>query len=192
MTSRVEWQGLPKLVKQLRNMTNLDCTPLMNDIGLILVEGNRRGVLSGLDGFDQPMDPLRYRGGAGVKTANRQKPHYGTTRYASAGGTGGGLTSSQYRQLTGPRLAPRGEASRVIKNLHVEVQNPAPGRWVTVAAWHHVVSAKGVDFLKYHFAEDRGKATFPRYDLRPIRPRDFQFCLNKTAAFAKANFFEGI
>lgn len=179
-----DFPGLVKIRQRLARIQNPDAEPLMLQWRQTIVEGNRRGVLSGRDGFDQPMPPLSYRGGAGKRTANRKVPDYGTTREAPIVGSGANLTTRQYQQLTGPRLAPRGEASRVVRNLYDETRYDGK-RWEAVAGWHDVVSREGIEFLPYHFAKNRGRATFPRYDLRPIRPRDYQHCVNAFRAWAK-------
>lgn len=184
--ARVEWPGLARLVERLNKAKNADCTPLMERWCDTIVEGNRRGVLSGRDGFDNPMPPLKYRNGAGKKTANRKVGAYGTSKLtATPLGTNDNLTTAQYKLLTGPRLAPRGEQSRAIKNLMTEVRRPTDSRWEAVGAWFNVVSTKGVPFLPFHFD---GAKNLPRYDLRPVRPRDYQFCLNALKAFAKTLF----
>jgi hypothetical protein len=188
----VTWAGNVELVKRLKAVPGVDYLPLMKQWAGVLVEGNRRGVLSGRDGFDQPMPPLQYRNGAGKRTANRKVPNFGTTSARELLGTGANLTTRQYQQLTGPRLAPRREQSRVIANLRPEARHPLPDRWEAIAAWRNVVSRKGIQFLPFHFAEDRGKARSPRYDLRPVRPKDYQFCLNQLRAFARQTFFRGI
>jgi hypothetical protein len=206
VASRVEWPGLKRLSAQLQHLKNIDCEPLMLTWAAVLIEGNRRGVLAGLDGNDRPMDPLKYRDGHGKKTANRQAANFGTTRlfpahnqdpfkgkaagpYAS--GFDDNLTTREYQQLTGPRLAPQREASRVIKNLRAMTLNPAPGVWQAVAAWDSVVSRKGFPFLMAHF-EPGGGSRLPRYDLRPVRPRDYAMCLNYLRAFAKSEFLDRV
>lgn len=192
MPSRVEWPGYEKLIRSLKATANVDCSPLMKTWNEHLIEGNRKGVLSGIDGFGRPAPPLIYRTGAGKKTSRRQVPLYGTNKHAPVGGVGGNLTTTQYKQLTGPRLAPRGEASRVIKNLMPEIRHPTGKRWEAVCAWFDVASNKGVPFLPYHFAANRGKAQFKRYDLRPVRPETYQRCLNALKDFAKQRFFRSI
>jgi hypothetical protein len=57
--------GFDATARRLDVMADPDASPLMDDWERIIVEGNRRGVLSGLDGNDRPMPPLRYRGGPG-------------------------------------------------------------------------------------------------------------------------------
>lgn len=200
MASRVEWVRFSDLTKQLETLKRCDCTPLLPQWSQILVEGNRRGVLSGVDGNDQPMPPLKYRPkqgtAAGKKTSNRQVPNYGTARFQSTGagpfatGLHDNLLTRQYELLTGPRLAPRGDASRVIKNLHDQSQaDPANGRYECILAWFQVISTKGKPFLIYHFDPESG-SHLPKYDLRPIRRADFAFCMNALRAFAKKTFLD--
>lgn len=185
----IEWPGNQTLVQRVRAIPSVDFSPVMRQWTSILIEGNRRGVLSGRDGRDQPMPPLKYRNGRGRRTGNRKAPNYGTTAEPELLGDGANLTTRQYQQLTGPRLAPRRERSRVIANLRAEIRRPRPDRWEAVAAWFDVVSRRGVAFLPHHF---EGGRHLPRYDLRPVRPRDYQFCLNALRAFARQVFFRGI
>ncbi len=188
MPATFEWEAFARLAGALEALSEFDAFPLMEQWESIVTEGNRRGVLSGRDGFDQPMPALQYRGGAGRRTANRRVPDYGTTLHAAtdpAAAAGDNLTSAQYRALTGPRLAPRREASRAVKNLHTQVLSDGSGRWEVVGAWSDVVSRKGVPFLPFHFA---GAGRLPRYDLRPVRPQDLQFCSVALAAFVKDHY----
>lgn len=187
MPSEFSWPGFAKLQDGLQTLQNFDATPLMERWEDIIVEGNRRGVLSGVDGFDNPAPPLQYRGGAGKPTGNRRVPNYGTTTHETTGfgpyatGLHDNLTTAQYRRLTGPRLAPRREQSRIIKNLHTRIDhNPSAGTWAVIGAWADVVSAKGVPFLEFHF---KGMGRNPRYDLTEVRPQDLQFCLNALQSF---------
>ena len=186
-----DWQGFRELQTRLSRCVHLDATPLIEQWEAIIVEGNRRGVLSGRDGNDQPMPALKYRNGKGKRTGNRKVPDFGTSKHGSTGfgpyavGLHDNLTTGQYMNLTGPRLAPRGERSRSIKNLETETRHdPAKNRWEAVGAWRQVVSVKGVYFLPFHFDPAPG-SRLPRYDLRPVRPKDFQFCANALRAFVR-------
>ena len=166
MSSGVELQGFDLLDEQMSRMQNFDPTPLLNQWADVIVEGNRRGVLSGLDGFDNPMPALKYRNGAGKRTARRRVPHFGRTYLDTpsgpvrikgpfAAGFDQNLSSSQYQEYTGPRLAPRRDESRVITALHTAINyDPATNTWEVVGAWADVVSATGVPFLKFHFEGD--------------------------------------
>jgi hypothetical protein len=198
MPLTVEWPGLATLTARLIKTRNYDPTPVLQKWGPIIVEGNRRGVLSGLDGLDQPMPPLKYRNGAGKKTANRKggaNGEFGKARFAATGrgmfasGFNDNLTTAEYQKLTGPRLAPRRDQSRVIKNLKTEIRRPLPDRWEVIGAWDDVVSVKGAKFLHAHFV---GHGRLPAYDLRPVRPRDYQFCVNALNASTRGTFFERI
>jgi hypothetical protein len=199
MPLTVEWPGLAKLTAQMVKISNYDPMPVLQKWEDIIVEGNRRGVLSGLDGLDQPMPPLQYRNGKGKRTANRKggaNGEFGKARFNATGrgpfatGLHDNLTTAEYQKLTGPRLAPRRDQSRVIKNLKTEIRMPSPGRWEVIGSWDDVVSVKGVKFLGAHF-EGR-HPHIPWYDLRPIRPRDWQFCVNALRADTRQLFFNRI
>lgn len=184
-----DWTGLERIRARHDQLIKADYMPLMNQWTDILWEGNRRGVLSGVDGNDVPMPPLKYRTGQGKRTANRRRPKYGSNRFAALlGGAGDNLTTAQYQELTGPRLAPRGEQSRSIRNLFKEVRRNGD-EWIALCFWDHVVSKEGVSFFPYHF---NGEGHNPRYDLRPIRARDFEFCRNAARAYVKSLILRSI
>lgn len=194
LTLTVEWPGLEALTADLLALKAVDLFEVAERCEDIIVEGNRRGVLAGLDGHNQPAPPLRYRNGAGRKTRNRLVPDFGTTLFDETGfgphasGLHGNLTTAEYQKLTGPRLAPRREESRVIKNLHTKIDHPDDGTWEVVGAWWQVVDVEGRPFLRSHF-DGIGQA---RYDLQPIRPEDLEFCRNALQAFANQDFFRSI
>ena len=151
---------------KLARAADPDFGPLMEQWEALIVEGNRRGVLSGRDGNDQPMPPLKYRGGRGKRTFARKGGVHGTTLFLP--GEGGG-SSSAYRNATGPRLAPFGERSRSIANLVTGHGREGKNVWYAVGGWLDVVSRKGVPFLPFHF---RGGPHLPRYDLRPVSQQE--------------------
>lgn len=175
--------GLDKVVDFHSHLLSADYLPLMDQWTDIMVEGNRRGVLSGVDGNDVPMPKLQYRTGKGKKTANRRRPKFGTNRFDTLVTViGDNLTTSQYQELTGPRLAPRLEASRIIRNLYKEVRYDGLRTWTAVCYWDNVLSASGEPFYRYHFD---GQGRNPKYDLRPVRPNDYRLCVNAARAFVK-------
>lgn len=191
----IEWPGLAKLTARLDLIKRHDPLPVLTKWEAIIVEGNRRGVLAGLDGNDQPAPPLKYRGGAGKPTRNRQAATFGKSRFAATGrglfasGLHDNLSRAEYQKLTGPRLAPRREQSRSIKNLKTEIRRPSEGRWEVIGAWDDVVSVRGRKFLGAHF---NGSRNLPQYDLRPVRPKDWQFCVNALRDASRQLFFESI
>ena len=76
------------------------------------------------------------------------------------------LSSSAYRQLTGPPLAPRGQFSRVITNFETTTfQTETHGSWVVIGTWKDVASPKGFHFLP---------ALFETRNLRGVRPDDLE------------------
>lgn len=171
----VTWEGYDVLRLGLQTIADPPMEPLMEQWERIIVEGNRRGVLQGIDGFDQPMPPLRYRNGIGIRARNRKSSYFGTKKYKVNIGTGANLTTREYQKLTGPRLAPRGERSRVIANLRTQHgRDPSMNyAWFAEGAWLDVVSITGYPFLEAHFDPQAG-SRLPRYDLRPVRPDDMR------------------
>lgn len=183
MATGFEWAGFQRFDSGLQALTEFDAYPLMEQWCAIEQEGNRRAVLSGLDGYNRPAPPLVYRFGIGKKTKNRRVPLFGTTLHQSGGDA---LTRAEYEELGGPRLAPRGDASHIIKNLHQEVRHfAAENRWEAVCAWEAFLDKNGNDIFTYHFL---GQGHNPRYDLRPVRPEDIQFCENALRAFVKQEY----
>jgi hypothetical protein len=198
MSSSAEWQGFDIFDKQLQTLQNFDPMPLLENWSAIIREGNRKGVLSGIDGLGNPMPPLKYRNGKGKRTARRQAVHFGKTYHTTPSnpslalrslvtGSDLNLDGVDYQELTGPRLAPRRNESRVITALHTVINHdPATGTWEVIGAWADVVSVTGDPFLRYHF---NGMGHNPKYDLRPIRPDDLRICQNYLQAYAKQHLF---
>lgn len=174
------WAGFNQLDQMFYALGNFDPMPVLDQWDQIIVEGNRRGVLSGVDGHGVAAPPLQYRDGRGKKTRNRKAPNFGTTTFQldDAGPftalPNDNLTTAQYRKLTGPRLAPRGELSRSIKALGTIIESVSDDTWRVVGSWE-AFSVKGVKFLPFHFD---GDGNLPKYDLRPVRPEDLEFCGN--------------
>jgi hypothetical protein len=92
------------------------------------------------------------------------------------------LTTSQYKLLGGPPLAPRDQFSRVITNYKADYAKLPSGNWATTFWWDEVMSVKGVHFLKYHF---NGDGRLPKRDLRGLRPRGKQEALQALHNWAK-------
>jgi hypothetical protein len=198
----VDYHPLEALAASL-NMTMDQTTetayvfPLLDQIGDLILEDNRAGVLAGLDKDGHPAPPLRYRRTQGaVAEPHRQLqrgkigPNRGPAPYSLRSihshrfGTvhepfplgvsyvtvlpNNNLTTRQYRQLTGPRLAPRFEGSRSIANLRKLPPVHAGTDWIVDAAWVDFLDPEGEPILPHHF-----DATNPamKYDLRGIRPQ---------------------
>jgi hypothetical protein len=117
-------------------------------------------------------DELRYRASYRTKGMGTSAASYGMLQR----GTDlskvlpyGNLTSAQYRQLRGPRLAPRGEHSRSIASLMLLPSKIIGGVWYAVAEWKDVLTPKGLPLLPPHF---NGRIRNTRaYDLRGVTPK---------------------
>ena len=160
---------------RLETVTNF-VGPLITAWTAVLIEDNRRGVMQGIDGDGKRMKPTKYRkslrqtsaGESGDMFFNAQGEAFSnvetpqgfsfanlTGQNDSPGfkpGPSANLKNREYRKLTGPPLAPRGPASRVISNYTVEPLTSNNGNTVGVeGGWEDVVSDKGFEFLPVHF-----------------------------------------
>ena len=169
-----------RLLRRLDRIRNIGdkAGPLMRHWERIIESDNREGVLAGTDKDGGYMLAVTYRPvRPGVKLTVAQRLGQNTRkrrgdfsgRGPAVSGWNNNLTSSEYRLLDGPPLAPRRQFSRVITNL-VTTSFPDsndPNKWYAIGAWDSVVSAKGVHFLPFHF---NGEGNLPMRDLRGVRP----------------------
>lgn len=176
--TKVDLSGLDNMMRRIAMLGTLNMTPLMKTWGDIIQKDNKRGILAGLDKNGLPMRPVTYRpvGKVAKLTAKQRNATNPRKRASVFGGFGNlpaglnnNLSSSEYRKLDGPPLAPRKEYSRVITNLLPGVIEGMPGErvWMVTCTWADVVSKKGVSFLPYHF---NGSTNLPARDLRGVRP----------------------
>lgn len=165
--------------------------PLLTAWTAVLIEDNRRGVMQGIDGDGKRMKATKYRkslrqtapGGSGDMFFNAQGEAFSnvetpqgfsfanlTGQNDSPGfkpGPSANLSNREYRKMTGPPLAPRGPASRVISNYTVEPLVENGGNTVGVeGGWDNVVSKRGVEFLPFHF---EGGKRLPKRNLVGLR-----------------------
>jgi hypothetical protein len=176
MPATVDTSGLDRLRARFDRLVNPNPEPLMITWMRIIDDDNRKGVLAGLDGDGNPLIPVTYRPvKPGVKLTVEQRlgqtPRKKRGRYAAFGSISEGLynnlSSSSYRQLDGPPLAPRRQFSRVITNLLTAFGRISSHTWQAIGYWNEVLSKKGRPFLMYHF---NGEGRLPKRDLRGIRP----------------------
>lgn len=180
MSTAPQPKRLQAAVNRLAGVDAEDLAELEEELRRVIIEDNRKGVLEGTDRNDAPMEPLRYRNGSGVRTRARsmRSESFGSIRgrfkgVAPAPKSGrtvlanNNLTTKAYQQLTGPRLAPRREASRVITNLLPLPSERRGDTLIIQCGWVDVVNPKGRQFLTFHF---EGKVRGARaYDLRGVR-----------------------
>jgi len=192
--------GLGRLQGKLAAIAHIadHASPLMQRWERVIEEDNRKGVLAGTDKDGNPPGrPLIYRPrGKGVKltiaqrlgqSPNKRRGIY-MGRGPAASGLHNNLTTSEYRKLTGPRLAPRRQFSRIITNLETgHGRDPAnPRVWFAEGVWREVVTPKGRGFLRYHF-DGEGQL---RYDLRGVRPEGRRLLLDALHEWAKLEIRE--
>lgn len=179
MNPTLDLAGLDRTLEGLRRLRDPDATPLMVSWMKILTDGNRRGILAGLDGDGVPLAPVTYRP-KGPPAKPRKSAFKGFGPYS--GGLHGNLSSAEYRQLGGPPLAPRGAYSRVITNYRTDYARLRVGYWQVTYWWEDVVDYRGNPFLRYHFD---GTARLLRRDLRGIRPNDQVKVVSATQAWGR-------
>ena len=140
---------------------------LMESWANCLVQDNRKGVLAGLDKNDQPVVGTSYR--RSFTQAGYDRPTYvkfvpnpfggpdwktnvsGMPQEGFKPGPSGNLTTRQYKQLSGPPLAPRGMASRIISNYLIRPIQANSGQFGVEGGWANVESRNGTPFLPFHF-----------------------------------------
>lgn len=176
--------GLGSVYDRLVSITRIadHAGPLMEHWERIMIEDNLEGVLAGTDKMGQPAPPLRYRPvnakpmtveqRLGQHPRKQRGDYYGKGSYKLYGlQPNNNLTTSEYRKLTGPRLAPRFQFSRVISNLQSGFgrrDDSNANRWFAECRWVEVVNKDGDTFLHYHF--DGALGVNRPYDLRGVRP----------------------
>ena len=171
--------ALDRLQARFAHLQNPDATGLMVTWQQVIVDDTRKGVLAGTDKDGRPLIPVTYRPDFDAKGGTSKSQRYGQRGNKKFGDFNpmtragfGNLTSREYRKLTGPPLAPRGQFSRVVTNLLTRYRPAGNGRWEAEGYWDQVVSRQGVPFLRYHFdGEPLGRGG-PRKqrDLRGVRP----------------------
>jgi len=181
-----------RVARRLRSIANFMkyAKPLMESIERRIEEGNRKGVLAGLDAAGTPAPPLTYRPvgtPAKLTLAQRLGQRTNSRRGRYSGGTGAGLTTTEYRKLGGKRLAPRDQFSRTITNFATGHYKLDETSWGAVGGWVEVVSKTGFHFLPVHFNGLPLGRNGPRkrYDLRGVRPADRELIRQDIHSWAK-------
>ena len=171
--------GCRRVQRRLESIANImdHAEDLMEHWRKLMEQGNLDGVLAGTDGDGNPMTPVTYRPRnprkmtVGERLGQRKNLRRG--RFAGTGSysefgilPNNNLSSSAYRRLTGPPMAPRGQFSRVVTNFKTTTfQAEEHGHWLVIGTWEDVMSPTG-----YHFLPD----LFETRNLRGVRPNDLE------------------
>lgn len=144
---------IQRLRRGLAKLESVDPTPILETLEAVLQEDNRRGVMGGIDGDDQPMIRTTYRmslisANANMSARVGELPAEFTRKETND--IGSSLKTSEYKKLSGPPLAPRGEGSRVISNYRTNNGREGKG-WFVEGSWIDILSRKGVPFIGAHF-----------------------------------------
>src|SRR5271166_3769125 len=113
----VNTEGIDRLISEVKSLESIDFTPLMKEWSVLLEKDNEENALAGIDGFGIPLIEVTYR-------PVKESPNYRVRKQGSVVSEDmyrilpyNNLTSSHYRTLDGPPLAPRGVHSRIIQNF---------------------------------------------------------------------------
>jgi hypothetical protein len=156
---------LDRMIGQLVEFDSIDFEPLMMEFEAILKEDNDAAVMAGIDGFDMPLIPVTYRPDPKAGTGKVRTPS--TRPYNN-------LSTTAYKMLGGPPLAPRGMDSRIATNFRTGyVQLESEKAWLVLWAWEDVVSVDDIAFLGFHF---RGEGNLPVRNLAHLRPSTYRRC----------------
>lgn len=170
MAVQLELDGLTRITQKVQGLASLDFTPLMEAWERVLRDDNRAGALAGLDARGVPLAPVRYRPKPGKKivwTVLRNN----------------NLTTSHYRALDGPPLAPRRENSRIVTNFETSSSRLSEDSWVTAGYWADVLDVHDRPFLRYHF---KGSGRLPKRDLVGVRPTAVKRARQALQSFMRA------
>lgn len=164
----IKTEGMRRLsnrIHELGEAVRLDRSEFRQSVQPILREldqMNQQDRLRGVDREGKPLIPVTYRpkGKGQVVDGPRRAKFSARSNY-------GNLTTSQYRVLTGPALAPRNRQSRVVSNFGVGFEF-FRGSWRLRAGWRDVLDRKGKPFLHLHFL---GSGKLPKRDLGGLSRR---------------------
>jgi len=185
-----------RLQKMLYAIQNPDFRNLMLSIEKVMDADHAKGVIEGKDKDGNTMKPVTYRGGNAVpmsplvlKRKNRNKETFRNWRFQGPidrDANDANLSTSEYKKLTGPPLAPRGLNSRIIRNYFTH--SGFDGKtYFAEAVLVDILSKKGIPFMQYHFD---GEGRLPKRDLRGVRPEGMLKIRKLVALEIRRQFFE--
>jgi len=171
--------GLDRLIRKAGSLSALDMTGLLLDWEDLLDRDNEAGILAGIDGYGRPITPVKYR----PKPPKRRI----SATFVILNRPNDNPTTSWYRTMDGPALAPRRKDSRSIKNFVTAHQRLSDRAWVAYGAWKNVLDPAGRPFLPCHF---RGEGRLPVRDLAHVRPNTERQARSMLQAFVRRKLKE--
>lgn len=160
----VDW---PEFDRHLRPVVALggidesDLEPLFARWARSWMEDHRQCVLSEQSKDGTPIRPVTYRGSVAVAKKTRKGRKFGAAfgKFAGFGpfavGLNNNLTNAEYKKLTGPALAPRGDDSRILTNALTDWGKTGSGEFQLVAYLDEVVDTSGNPFMTQQFESGR-------------------------------------
>lgn len=182
-----------RLSAMLVSLDNPDFSELMRAAEVVIHDDHVHAVLEGRGGDGAPLKPTTYRGST-VAKPRRKRQSLATVRggiqpyQAGSDAMNGNLTTSEYRKLAGPPLAPRGVSSRVVRNFVTRSGLRSDGTWFAEGTVIDMEDRKGRPFLHFHFD---GAGRLPKRDLRGLRAETLAKLLRLLELDVRRKFAEG-
>ena len=188
MGIRLNYEITGRLQKMLFSIENPDFSDLMNSIRVVIDEDHVKGIMAGKDKDGNTTTPVTYRTGivSPLKSRGKNGQTIKNWRFQGPLATSDdNLTTSEYRKLTGPPLAPRGLNSRIVRNYQTAAGVDGKNWWVQ-ATLVNVLNRKGKPFMHYHF---EGSGRLPQRDMRGVRPEGRERIRRLVALEIRRQFF---
>jgi hypothetical protein len=138
----VDTTGLDRLIRRAEALRRVDYTPLMNQWAQLLVRDNAAAARAGTDRDGKPL----------VRTVREMSP------------------ALSRRKGSGKPLAPRTEASRLIRWARGRAARLADGTYAAVLYWTNFTTHKGRSILAIHKAGIRSRRGKIVRDVLGVRP----------------------
>lgn len=189
MSIRLNYEITGRLQKMLFAIEHPDFSDLMNSVRVVMDEDHVKGIMAGKDKDGNKTADVSYRDGKASPLKSKGKSRQTIKNWRNQeplSSSEDNLTTSEYRKLTGPPLAPRGLSSRIIRNFQTEAGFDGKN-YTATASLVNVLDRKGEPFMHYHFD---GAGRLPQRDMRGIRPEGRERIKRLVALEIRRQFFD--